>query len=256
MNKKAFTLAEVLVTLGIIGIVAAMTLPALIQNYQKMVLKSQFKKVYTTLFNAIKLAQAKTGGPVYCYYWSAAKNPYGATNCIEYNEYGTCKKWELADGTPIPSDYNGLYSDCLSFYKNQLFGNVLKYSKYCPDNALANGCITEQYRGIDKIKAEIDDSVEYDPNMSFSDSRIKEDAEAWILVDGTVIVRYCNSKCTTPVFMVDINGHKRPNKWGYDIFTFAIKGTQTDGITNLSPQNYYYEKGGFYTSQMLFEAYR
>lgn len=36
MNKTAFTLAEVLITLGIIGIVAAMTLPSIIQKqYQK-----------------------------------------------------------------------------------------------------------------------------------------------------------------------------------------------------------------------------
>ena len=34
MNKKAFTLAEVLITLAIIGIVAALTIPTLIQNYQ------------------------------------------------------------------------------------------------------------------------------------------------------------------------------------------------------------------------------
>lgn len=33
--KKAFTLAEVLITLGIIGVVAAITLPTLIANYQK-----------------------------------------------------------------------------------------------------------------------------------------------------------------------------------------------------------------------------
>ena len=34
MKKNAFTLAEVLITLGIIGVVAAMTLPTLIQNHQ------------------------------------------------------------------------------------------------------------------------------------------------------------------------------------------------------------------------------
>ena len=34
MIKQAFTLAEVLITLGIVGIVAAMTLPSLIQDYQ------------------------------------------------------------------------------------------------------------------------------------------------------------------------------------------------------------------------------
>ena len=32
-NKSAFTLAEVLITLGIIGVVAAMTIPTLVQNY-------------------------------------------------------------------------------------------------------------------------------------------------------------------------------------------------------------------------------
>ena len=31
--KKAFTMAEVLITIGIIGLVAAMTLPSLVQNY-------------------------------------------------------------------------------------------------------------------------------------------------------------------------------------------------------------------------------
>ena len=35
MKKRAFTLAEVLITLGIIGVVAAMTIPTLISNYQK-----------------------------------------------------------------------------------------------------------------------------------------------------------------------------------------------------------------------------
>lgn len=35
MNKKAFTLAEVLITLGIIGVVAALTMPTVIQNYKK-----------------------------------------------------------------------------------------------------------------------------------------------------------------------------------------------------------------------------
>lgn len=39
MIKKGFTLAEVLVTLGIIGIVAAMTIPMLISKYQKGLLK-------------------------------------------------------------------------------------------------------------------------------------------------------------------------------------------------------------------------
>lgn len=44
MNIKAFTLAEVLITLGIIGIVAALTLPALIQNNRNKELQTGLKK--------------------------------------------------------------------------------------------------------------------------------------------------------------------------------------------------------------------
>ena len=53
--KKAFTLAEVLITLGIIGVVAAITMPMLIGHYQKVVWYNQFKKAVSQLENAFKL---------------------------------------------------------------------------------------------------------------------------------------------------------------------------------------------------------
>ena len=49
----AFTLAEVLITLGIIGVVAAMTLPTLIAKYQERVLVTSAKKGYSILLNAL-----------------------------------------------------------------------------------------------------------------------------------------------------------------------------------------------------------
>ena len=59
MKKCAFTLAEVLITLGIIGVVAAITLPILIQNYQKTVWVNQLKKSVSVLENGFKLAMAE-----------------------------------------------------------------------------------------------------------------------------------------------------------------------------------------------------
>lgn len=44
MKKSAFTLAEVLITLGIIGVVAALTLPALMADYRAKELEVRFKK--------------------------------------------------------------------------------------------------------------------------------------------------------------------------------------------------------------------
>lgn len=53
-RRAAFTLAEVLITLGIIGILAAMTLPALINKRQNKALESQFKKSYSVLSQVIQ----------------------------------------------------------------------------------------------------------------------------------------------------------------------------------------------------------
>ena len=52
LRKVAFTLAEVLITLGIIGVVAALTLPTLIDKYKKQVYYAQFMKAATSIENA------------------------------------------------------------------------------------------------------------------------------------------------------------------------------------------------------------
>lgn len=60
MTKRfGFTLAEVLITLGIIGVVAAMTIPTLISNTNGAKFRSQFKKSISTLNQAGLMAQAQ-----------------------------------------------------------------------------------------------------------------------------------------------------------------------------------------------------
>lgn len=54
--KKGFTLAEVLITLAVIGVVAALTIPALVHKYQQKQMYTQFMKVYNTLSNAAQLS--------------------------------------------------------------------------------------------------------------------------------------------------------------------------------------------------------
>jgi prepilin-type N-terminal cleavage/methylation domain-containing protein len=61
MNKHAFTLAEVLITLGIIGVVAALTLPSLISNHRKNVTLTRLKKVYSVMNQAIAQSIAENG---------------------------------------------------------------------------------------------------------------------------------------------------------------------------------------------------
>ena len=60
-NKKAFTLAEVLITLGIIGIVAAVTMPVLIQNSRNKQLEAGLKKGASEIAQALDMYQAENG---------------------------------------------------------------------------------------------------------------------------------------------------------------------------------------------------
>lgn len=66
MRKRiAFTLAEVLITLGIIGIVAALTMPTLISLYQKKLVETRLAHTYSLVSQALKMAENDYGDSQY-----------------------------------------------------------------------------------------------------------------------------------------------------------------------------------------------
>ncbi len=94
-KKSAFTLAEVLITLGIIGVVAALTIPTLVQNYRQHVVETRLQKFYTTFNQAITMAEAQYGDKKE-WYWDASGveldkdgNPIEATSKVDqwFNKY-------------------------------------------------------------------------------------------------------------------------------------------------------------------------
>ena len=60
---NAFTLAEVLITLAIIGVVAAMTIPTLVTKYQDRVNETRYKKAVSMLSQAMQLSMAEIDSP-------------------------------------------------------------------------------------------------------------------------------------------------------------------------------------------------
>lgn len=60
-KHQAFTLAEVLITLGIIGVVAAITMPTIVAKTQDKVLTTQFKKAYNITSNLIQKTNSDLG---------------------------------------------------------------------------------------------------------------------------------------------------------------------------------------------------
>ena len=61
MKKHAFTLAEVLITLTIIGVIAALTIPNLMKKYDKHVHEVRFKNAYSYFFNTIRTKMSEYG---------------------------------------------------------------------------------------------------------------------------------------------------------------------------------------------------
>lgn len=60
-RKSAFTLAEILITLGIIGIVATMTIPTLMTKYAKQRTETQLKSFYSRINQTLKMSAAENG---------------------------------------------------------------------------------------------------------------------------------------------------------------------------------------------------
>lgn len=112
MKKIAFTLAEVLIVLGVIGVVAEMTIPTLMQEFQQQVLKTQFKSTYSTISNALTMMKANLG------------------------DYPACNYGE-----------NGSWAECPKFFDE--LEKTLKLTKTCKGNAYSEGCIP-LYLGDDK----------------------------------------------------------------------------------------------------------
>ena len=101
-RKIAFTLAEVLITLGIIGVVAALTLPSVIQNYREQQTVAKLKKIYSILNQAMISA---------------------------VNEYGTLDTWGLRDGDA---------SEGAKLLQDRIFVPNLKIINYCEK---LNSCV-------------------------------------------------------------------------------------------------------------------
>lgn len=74
MRKSAFTLAEVLITLGIIGIVAALTIPNLMGAYKKRVVETELKKSYSELAQLIQRSEVDNEAAIY---WNWPHNQVG-----------------------------------------------------------------------------------------------------------------------------------------------------------------------------------
>lgn len=135
--KKAFTLAEVLITLGIIGVVAALTMPMLIGHFEKTTTATKLKKFYSVMAQATDKAMSENGDWSTWDYSLSAKdffNKYYASNLKvvktmckfsnrDFQECGNNSSFDnmgrymvLEDGTVFVLRKNSSYNAIKDFY--------------------------------------------------------------------------------------------------------------------------------------------
>ena len=189
IRRCAFTLAEVLITLGIIGVVAAMTMPVLIQNSKEKEYTAKLKKFNSVMNQALMMA---------------------------INENGMIEDWGLATAgmTTEPTDEEreagnksiNLFWDRVSPY--------LKLVSRCNygDDSCANKYDRESLDGTAFSK--------FTPRLVFADGTT--------IVGTTVSSGTCSSVVGTSKMLqnvcgqlfIDLNGPKPPNATGKDVFLF------------------------------------
>ena len=184
-GNQAFTLAEVLITIGIIGIIAAMTIPAIVKKYQKVALQTGLKKGYAVLQTALEKMHADTGiiPSPQNYERQTFKNTY-----IKYFNIMI----DCGLGSTDITDRENAKTYCAS---EQLLENE------------ENRRYTQHYKTYNK-------KVYLDPTLLNNGQ--------FVLSDG-MIVMIENWDPGRLYISIDVNGIKKsPNVWGQDLFTFQL----------------------------------
>lgn len=174
-KNRAFTLAEVLITLGIIGIVVALTLPSLISRYKKKYVVNNLKTAYSILNQAILESSAENGDYHYWDFTNTVKFaetyivPYlktvkvcGTAISQTYKYNSGCFKI-MEDGNDGWLQLNNSYSYAGGFgptyYYKMLLVNSISVGILCRDKSVAS--IIVDIDGPEKGKSKLGDDVFY-----------------------------------------------------------------------------------------------
>ena len=184
--KFAFTLAEVLITLGIIGIVAAMTLPTIVKKYRTIVIQTQLKKIYSVVAQAM-LRAAPDG---------------------DYKNL------------PLIKDPGG--TESAKFFFDNYLKPQFKVTKTCVDKA---GCwtpsIAKDGTGASGNKGVGSGVVSFVTADGYAFS-----IDTWSSNHSSQVMDYfgvqSSDYAAIVAIAIDINGEKKPNVYGKDVFFYVM----------------------------------
>lgn len=205
---NGFTLAEVLITLGIIGVVAAMTMPSLIANYQNKELLTRVKKTYSTFYNAVNLALAETGSSEITSVFDTSNTSLQTTQNMQKYFNGAILCDKVSQGCQsygIKAQYgkknefteDNVYQATMGVpYLKLIDGSFIKFYQM-------SSCLT--IREAQKCKTDASGNVV--PNSSGTDCEYET-------------TNWTDTRCA--IVQIDTNGLRKPNQYGADVYQIGI----------------------------------
>ena len=184
-----FTLAEVLITLAIIGVVAALSIPAVISNSQQQEFKTGLRKAVSVLNSAITMNMALDG-----------ESPYDNTNLMGYLMKHMSIMKTLSD---IKSEYytlavhnEGNYSNAAFYTTDGIKYEFRKYNQFYNSPVLYESGIQPCYGNTT--------AIDKDDNMIYAES---------CGGCGSYGLNSNSDNTTKPpcLITVDVNGNIKPN---------------------------------------------
>ena len=192
-KRIAFTLAEVLITLGIIGVVAVLTLPSVINNYKR-------KQLHTAFLRSSSLIQNALNETVF---------DYGYDNLKDFNKI--CDNQSKENNGSCRSVNKKLFEDI----SNDFISKFKVVKEMDRVQFVIKRIMTTNYSGMSQIGyKELYGIATY----------ATPHAKAYLLSDGTLVSSisfFYHEPSDGLSFTFDTNGpFKGPNRYGYDIFLF------------------------------------
>lgn len=208
--KKGFTLAEVLITLGIVGVVSALTLPTLINNFRAKTLETSFKKADAVLTRAMQTTMFE----------------HGITRYYDFGQYckgNYCTDTKASDYADLQATWREQFSGIVSEVSLQDIrsGKYKMFNFFGGSARFDYGCYFTNFawsrKGFMLKDGMLVSEVYFDANNA---SEIGSTYHKWTII---------------PYVFFDTNGPaKGPNRFGYDLFYFI---NMTCHFTSCDPLN-------------------
>ena len=224
MKKHGFTLAEVLITLGIVGVVAALTAPALVQNAGSAQIGPKLAKAVNTFEVANENLLSDTGAASVV--GAGATGGDATSTSVNYiNNLSNYMKVNYSSEASLSSSEK--YKELIKDYNGN---SIIDYTTKPINETRPSGIVKTEERSTKSIRiGEAAKHIGLSKEGMIFGIDLNEDSKPGGTLSSVKwgaaekgLTGSVPHKQQIGTLIIDINGYSKPNRLGKDLFAFAL----------------------------------